>query len=45
MLEQHYVKTIGHVTGSGLVVKPKDADGLAEAVVRLYENRKLATES
>jgi len=31
-------------TGSGLVVKPKDADGLAEAVVRLYRDRKLATE-
>ena len=31
-------------TGSGLVVKPKDAEGLAEAVVRLYEDRKLAAE-
>lgn len=29
------------VTGSGLVVKPNDADGLAEAVVKLYEDRKL----
>jgi len=31
-------------TGSGLVVKPKDADGLAEAIVRLYKDRKLAAE-
>ena len=31
-------------TGSGLVVKPKDADGFAEAVVRLYEDRKFAAE-
>ena len=44
MLEQRHVKTIGHTTRSGLVVKPKDAEGLAEAVVRLCENRKLAAE-
>ena len=31
-------------TGSGLVVKPKDAYGFAEAVVRLYRDRKLAAE-
>jgi len=31
-------------TGSGLVVKPKDADGFAEAVVRLYRDRKFAAE-
>ena len=31
-------------TGSGLVVKPKNAYGLAEAVVRLYKDRKLAAE-
>jgi len=32
------------VTGSGLVVKPNDANGLAEAVVRLYKDRKFAAE-
>jgi len=31
-------------TGSGLVVKPKDAHGFADAVVRLYRDRKLAAE-
>jgi glycosyltransferase involved in cell wall biosynthesis len=31
-------------TRSGLVVKPKDVDGFADAVVRLYEDRKLALE-
>jgi glycosyltransferase involved in cell wall biosynthesis len=31
-------------TGSGLVVKPSDADGLAEAVVRLCKDRKFALE-
>ncbi|MCK4482748.1 glycosyltransferase family 4 protein, partial [Candidatus Bathyarchaeota archaeon] len=31
-------------TGSGLIVKPKDAYGFAEAVVRLYKDRKLAAE-
>jgi len=31
-------------TGSGLVVKPNDANGFAEAVVRLYKNRKFASE-
>jgi len=31
-------------TGSGLVVKPKNAYGLAEAVVRLYKDRKLVAE-
>jgi glycosyltransferase involved in cell wall biosynthesis len=31
-------------TRSGLVVKPKDADGFADAVVRLYNDRKLASE-
>jgi glycosyltransferase involved in cell wall biosynthesis len=31
-------------TGSGLIVKPKDAGGFAEAVVRLYEDRELGTE-
>jgi colanic acid biosynthesis glycosyl transferase WcaI len=31
-------------TESGLVVKPSDAYGFAEAVVRLYEDRKLASE-
>jgi len=31
-------------TGSGLVVKPEDADGFAEAVVRLYRDRKFAAE-
>jgi glycosyltransferase involved in cell wall biosynthesis len=32
------------VTNSGLVVKPKDAYGFAEAVVELYKDKKLATE-
>jgi len=31
-------------TGSGLVVKPKDAHGFADAVVRLYRDRKFAAE-
>jgi len=31
-------------TGSGLVVKPRDAYGFAEAVVRLYKGRKFASE-
>lgn len=31
-------------TGSGLIVKPKDAAGFAGAVVRLYEDSKLAAE-
>ena len=31
-------------SGSGLIVKPKDADGLAEAVVRFYMDRKFAAE-
>jgi len=32
------------VTNSGLVVKPKDAHGFAEAVVELYKDKKLAAE-
>jgi len=32
------------VTNSGLVVKPKDAYGFAEAVVELYKDKKLAAE-
>ena len=32
------------VTNSGLVVKPKDAYGFAEAVISLYKDRKLAAE-
>jgi len=31
-------------TKSGLVIEPKDACGFAEAIVRVYEDRKLATE-
>ena len=31
-------------TGSGLIVKPSDANGFAEAVVRLYKDRKFASE-
>ena len=31
-------------TGSGLIVKPKDASGLAEAVISLYKDAKLASE-
>jgi glycosyltransferase involved in cell wall biosynthesis/SAM-dependent methyltransferase len=31
-------------TGSGLVVKPNDVGGFAEAVVKLYKDRKLAAE-
>ena len=31
-------------TGSGLIVKPKDAHGFAKAVVTLYKDRKLAAE-
>ena len=31
-------------TGAGLVVKPNDAESSAEAVVKLYEDRKLAAE-
>ena len=31
-------------TGSGLIVKPKDAYAFADAVVRLYKDKKLATE-
>jgi glycosyltransferase involved in cell wall biosynthesis len=31
-------------TQSGLVVKQKDADGLKRAILRLYNNRKLASE-
>ena len=35
-----YIKS----TGSGLIVKPKDAYAFAEAVVRLYKDKKLAAE-
>jgi len=35
-----YVET----TGSGLVVKPRDASGFAEAVTRLYADRRFAAE-
>lgn len=31
-------------TGSGLIVKPKDADGFAEAVIRLYNDWELDTQ-
>jgi glycosyltransferase involved in cell wall biosynthesis len=31
-------------TNSGLVVKPRDASGFADAVIRLYKDRKLASE-
>lgn len=31
-------------TKSGLIVKPRDASGFAETVIRLYKNRKLAAE-
>jgi len=30
-------------TRSGLIIKPKDAGGFAEAIIRLYRNRKLIT--
>lgn len=37
------VRTV-KAAGSGLIVKPKDAGGLAEAVVKLYKDRELGAE-